>query len=531
MSVNPVQPGKTARATKPALPSAERLESLQASIKVLRSGGSSIPKLSEVLLARTAEQRRAVEGAVLAAERWLESSRRAIEVCAADPSLTRHTAQLEALRAESLELKLVLSERSERMRSIYSSPDLCPPRATVLSAADLAELTTSMVELRERFWSSLYSFPVAYSERLHVLQRLLLGELSWESCIFLRPSDGRAQRGLLSEVRRVLKLNNANVSKGVDAALQPYDSALGAALGRLPELPEAALERSTLLEHKAESLLRLESEGAAESKSLALELGGDASSCAARVAAMITARNSYLLVKSYLFAANKGWADKLAGQRAARVAEAHQPDVHQGAYLGLLRGIERWDPSGDSGFAGYTKGWILQSIGRETRGLFSTIAMPGGMVPLINSMRKLTDTEARDLDVQEAAETHGVSAELVCAARLLSRGVVSLNSMRGRNDDRSELSSGIADSRTNAPSERICSEEARDEALRLMQKLPPREQDVLKLKFGLDGAGESRSLGEVGERLGLSRERVRQLERRALGRLRLYLERVSGGEQ
>lgn len=526
MSPNHSQRRIEGRQAKAGESLASRLESLEASVKVVQRDKDAIPKLAAVLLAGTPAERAAVKGAMLAAQGWLESARRAIEISSADFTSARHVARLEALRVETLELKLILAERAERMHAIWGAPGGCPERAPVLPASELAELTRSMTELREAFWAKLYSFPVAYTGRLEVLSRIVVGELGTDLTIFRKPTDGRSQRALLSEAKALLKSCGFDRSGGLRAP-QGYSSSIGEALARLPDLPEPALELSTIVEQMAHRFCEPKTDGGTNVSDAAIELGGDVAESSNRVAALLSAKNSYLTLKSYLFAANRLWAEKLAARRALNVPPAHRPDVSQGAYIGLLKGIERWDPSADAGFTAFTAAWIVQSIGLETRRSLSSIAMPSGVAPLFNYLRRLSDAEAREADVDQIARNHSVSADVVRAARAASRTMVSLSHTRTSNGwERAELAASIADARSVASDEALIAGESRERAEHLVRKLPAREQLVLRLKFGLDDDGTSLNLREVGDRLGLSRERVRQIERRALLRLRTYLERT-----
>jgi RNA polymerase nonessential primary-like sigma factor len=195
--------------------------------------------------------------------------------------------------------------------------------------------------------------------------------------------------------------------------------------------------------------------------------------------------------------------------------------VHAGN-IGLLRAVERFDWRLGNKFSTYATWWIRQSIIRELGDAGRAIRLPVHLREQVVSLSRARDRLRAELghepSVDEIASDVGASADRVQELLAVADDVVSLSLPVGESDDR-ELSDLVADSGVVDPAEKVAGSAEQHEVRALLTHLTEHQATVLRLRFGLDG-GEPRSLEEVGRTLGISRERVRQLEARALRRLR-----------
>jgi RNA polymerase primary sigma factor len=197
-------------------------------------------------------------------------------------------------------------------------------------------------------------------------------------------------------------------------------------------------------------------------------------------------------------------------------------DLVQAGNLGLMRAVQGFDWRLGNKFSTYAIWWIRQAVVREMGETSRVVRLPANVLDDIAALHQTKDRIRVELGheptVEELAEETGAAPERVRNLFAIGRDAVSLSLPVG-DSDTAELAGLIADERDADPGERAAGEAERREIRHLMDHLSDHEAAVLRLRYGFDG-GEQLSLDDVGRRLGVSRERARQLETKALCHLR-----------
>jgi RNA polymerase primary sigma factor len=419
-----------------------------------------------------------------------------------------------------------VEEAVEEVRPVAEDGDLVRVylkhigKRPLLKAKDEQEIGLRIEKARGELLAALGAIPVARLSLLDLAARIKNGDAPAAELILL-PDGGELKADKVEPVLKAL----ASVQRLVSRDADDLDTKIGMRLRDLPIRPSLVDEIVAELRHidEACSALKRKPQGTernAARKALEARAGMSMRAFQVRYAEVREREESMREAKRQLLESNLRLVVSIAKRHANRGLS--MLDLIQEGNIGLMKAVDRFQFRRGFKFSTYATWWIRQSISRAVADYGRTIRLPVHVIESLNRLQRERRTLAADLGREptpaELAKRMGIKVGKVELLLDAARHPASLDQPIGEGEE-TELGHLVRDTAARSPEEAAMQGELASEVERAMAPLNEREREVMRLRFGL-GTEREHTLEEIGRRLSITRERVRQLEAQALKKMR-----------
>ena len=509
------------------------LGAADAEMRILKSLVNHTPTLPQLIITKSPTKQAEMHGQLLAAQEQIQITTRAIETIKTNHLATELLPTVHAFEKELREIRdkndtLIIRSNLLQGRTVKGLSD--PP---VLPRASEHEVATQLVNFRNAFWEGLYSIPKVQRERVNDISLYEGGKGRSQHVIFSLKKDEETPADLRKRIKKVLgKIDAVRGTRTLPSLSVAERSKVAKVLLTMPAPPEhnvrflseckadqallTTLEAKILCKHSsviAAAAKKVPS--AIECRTLQRELGGTALQIHETIARLSSLAESYLALKDYLVACNK-WIVCSIVARSPKL-NRYPEDLVQEGTIGLMRAIEKYDPSSGFKLGTYATFWIKQTTGRSYNSVSRLVDIPSNAIAPFEELRTTIGEPGALTDYPSLARRTGLSERDLQNLIPLARPIQSLQSPAPHDQSR-QIGFLIPDPKAVDAENVAIESEARSIVLESLRHLHPRLREVILLRFGLDG-NQPLTLLEVGEKLNLTRERIRQIQQQGLEKL------------